>query len=178
MHQATAPGRVPLSASRHDPEDLIVLFDREFAASENTVLRRGGDEPLYLPASADRRRHRILFARGFYASALHEIAHWCIAGHDRRQLEDYGYWYRPDGRDAATQQCFERVERRPQALEWAFSDAAAFPFRVSLDNLSGAAADVAGFIAAVTAERQQLEREGFPPRARRFLDALRRCYGR
>ena len=69
--------------------------------------------PIYLPADAAHPRHRIIFARGFYASALHEpeIAHWCIAGEQRRLLElittDYGYWYEPDGRDAITQAAFE-----------------------------------------------------------------------
>ncbi len=39
----------------------------------------------------------------FFASALHEISHWCVAGKARREQVDFGYWYCPDGRDAMTQ---------------------------------------------------------------------------
>ncbi len=60
---------------KHRISDLIRLFNDEFLASHNTVLVRGGDEPIYLPADAEHPRHRIVFARGFYASALHELAH-------------------------------------------------------------------------------------------------------
>ncbi len=53
----------------------------------------------------------------FYASALHEIAHWCIAGENRCQQVDYGYWYEPNGRSEERQFEFEKVEVKPQALE-------------------------------------------------------------
>ncbi len=54
-------------------------------------------------------------SRTVFASALHEISHWCIAGKARRELVDFGYWYCPDGRDAMTQSQFEDVEVKPQA---------------------------------------------------------------
>ncbi|WP_346299343.1 elongation factor P hydroxylase, partial [Halomonas sp. BM-2019] len=75
----------------HRLEDIIALFDGLFGETLATRLMRGGDEPLYRPADAECPYHRVIFARGFYASALHEIAHWCIAGSRRRRLEDYGY---------------------------------------------------------------------------------------
>jgi hypothetical protein len=75
----------------HDIDDLIHLFDGVFADHYRTRLVRGEDEPIYLPANARQDHHRIVFAHGFFASALHEISHWCIAGEKRRQLEDYGY---------------------------------------------------------------------------------------
>lgn len=174
MRKSTAD----MAAIRHEPDDLVRLFDGTFSTTENTVLRRGGDEPLYLPAVSPDQPHRILFAHGFFASALHEIAHWCIAGRRRRQLVDYGYWYQPDDRDEPTQALFEAVERRPQAIEWAFSDAAGFRFRVSVDNLSGAPVNIDAFTALVAAERKRLDRRGFPPRAERFLAVLRRFYQR
>ena len=97
----------------------------------------GGEEPLYLPSSdPDRAPHRIVYREDYFASALHEVAHWCLAGVARRDREDYGYWYAPDGRDAQAQVEFERVEARPQALEWIFSDACGFPFELSADNLA------------------------------------------
>ncbi|NRA84777.1 MAG: elongation factor P hydroxylase, partial [Gammaproteobacteria bacterium] len=92
----------------HRYQDLITVFNQTFQSTYNTQLVKGGDEPLYLPASdgANRSHHQIIFARGFYASALHEIAHWLVAGSQRRLLEDFGYWYCPDGRDQATQLSF------------------------------------------------------------------------
>ena len=77
----------------HQYQDIIKIFNDTFFASFNTKLELGGDEPIYLPADAGTPHHRIIFARGFYASALHEIAHWCVAGPKRRLLEDFGYWY-------------------------------------------------------------------------------------
>lgn len=162
---------------RHHAADLIRLFDTEFAGSHNTVLLRGGEEPIYLPADTLDPRHRIVFAHGFFASALHEIAHWCLAGARRRERVDYGYWYAPDGRDAEQQAEFEAVEAKPQAIEWAFHIAAGSRFRVSVDNLSGIAVDRAGFGQRVFAELDQFARQGFPPRAQRFIDALCQFYG-
>lgn len=161
-----------------DANDLIRLFNATFAESHNTLLARGDDEPLYLPADATHSRHRILFAHGYFASALHEIAHWCLAGQRRRQLEDYGYWYRPDGRDAREQAEFERVESRPQAIEWAFHIAAGSVFRPSADNLSGAPVDMARFRSKIHAWLQHYNVHGFPPRARIFIDRLCAFYRR
>ncbi|WP_350562465.1 elongation factor P hydroxylase [Psychrobacter sp. CAL346-MNA-CIBAN-0220] len=112
---------------------LIKLFDHLFSA-QKVRLVRGEHEPEYFPAS-DARVARIEFAHGFFSSALHEASHWCVAGHDRRQLSDFGYWYAPDGRSAAQQQAFERVEIKPQALECLFALACKRPFQVSQDNL-------------------------------------------
>jgi len=121
----------------HQYQDLIAIFNRTFFLQYNTKLELGGDEPIYLPAAHDVLYHRIIFARGFYASALHEIAHWCVAGAERRRIEDFGYWYEPDGRTEQKQKEFEIVEVRPQAYEWILSVSAGFPFNVSCDNLNG-----------------------------------------
>jgi len=118
-------------------DHLITLFDQTFKSSFNTRLIKGGDEPIYLPKTTIDGYHQIVFARGYFASALHEIAHWLVAGESRRLLEDYGYWYCPDGRDEQTQKTFETVEVKPQAIEWALSLACGHPFSVSTDNLSG-----------------------------------------
>ncbi|MDW7748948.1 elongation factor P hydroxylase, partial [Halomonas sp.] len=64
----------------HRLEDVIGLFDGLFMPRYQARLVRGGDEPLYLPADDASPWHRVIFARGFYASALHEVSHWCIAG--------------------------------------------------------------------------------------------------
>ncbi len=68
--------------------DLISLFNQSFAATYNTRLERGDDEPIYLPADAEVDHHRIIFAHGFFASALHEVAHWLLAGEVRRTQVD------------------------------------------------------------------------------------------
>tara|TARA_R110002153_G_scaffold10418_1_gene41142 strand:- start:18997 stop:19593 length:597 start_codon:yes stop_codon:yes gene_type:complete len=158
--------------SVHNYQDLIVLFNATFTDTENTVLVKGGDEPIYIPANSNHQNHRIVFAHGYFASALHEISHWCIAGKQRRLLEDYGYWYCPDGRDVQQQAEFEKVEVKPQAIEWAFSCASGKSFRVSTDNLNGAPVDLQGFQEAVKQQVLFYLEHGFPPRATEFIDVL------
>jgi len=160
----------------HRYEDLIQVFNTLFKDEENTLLVKGGDEPVYLPASMTGGYHQIVFAHGFYASALHEIAHWCVAGKARRQLEDYGYWYEPDGRTADQQRLFETVEVVPQAIEKCFWLAAGFRFRVSVDNLNGSPGDSAAFEANVDAQFKQYLADGLPVRAQLFFDALAAFY--
>jgi hypothetical protein len=74
------------------------IFDQEFGHSFNVRLLGGADEPVYLPADAVYSYNRLFYRQDYLSSALHEIAHWCIAGQARLQLEDFGYWYHPDGR--------------------------------------------------------------------------------
>lgn len=113
---------------------LIALFAQVFG--NHTQLVRGGDEPIYLSATHNTKA-QIVFANGYFQSALHEIAHWCLAGQKRRQQDDFGYWYAPDGRDDALQRLFEQVEIRPQAIECLLSLATNRSFRASQDNLAG-----------------------------------------
>lgn len=159
-----------------NPDELIVLFNQLFQDTENTRLVRGGDEPVYLPADAHCAYHRVIFARGFFASALHEIAHWCIAGPVRRRLPDYGYWYVPDGRSEPQQRAFERVEVKPQALEWILSRACNRSFQVSADNLSGASTDATPFKRAVYRQVLRYCVSGIPLRAARLRRALVSVY--
>ncbi|AKH69856.1 hypothetical protein IMCC21906_02193 [Spongiibacter sp. IMCC21906] len=149
------------------------VFNDTFLASHNTRLVGGGDEPLYQPASASGEEHQIIFRADYPASALHEAAHWCIAGARRRLLEDYGYWYSPDGRDELSQKLFEQVEAKPQALEWLFSQAAGLPFNVSVDNLDGAGEfDTLPFKRAVWQQLRVYLENGLPGRAAVFRQAL------
>tara|TARA_R110002124_G_scaffold189862_3_gene357196 strand:- start:993 stop:1577 length:585 start_codon:yes stop_codon:yes gene_type:complete len=158
-------------------EDITALFDGIFAERYQTRLIRGGDEPLYRPANSETPYHQVIFARGYYASALHEISHWCIAGAQRRQQEDYGYWYCPDGRDAEQQKAFEQAEIAPQALESIFARACGRVFHVSVDNLGGdIEVDIEAFAARVEARAQRYLKEGFPARANAFQVALKRFY--
>lgn len=134
---------------------LITCFDELLGQKFDTQLISGGLEPIYLPKSAKRAKAHIVFSYDYFSSALHELAHWCVAGEQRREQEDYGYWYAPDGRSAQQQQLFERVEIKPQAIEWLLSKACGVKFRVSVDNLSANAQPSDNFKANILAQVQQ-----------------------
>lgn len=161
----------------HRCDDLISIFNRLFSQWNDTVLERGGDEPLYVPAAGSGEQHRVVFRHDYFASALHEAAHWCIAGSARRAQIDYGYWYAPDGRTAQQQRKFEHVEIRPQALEWMFAQAACYPFRISNDNLAAGEEVNHAFKLAVYRQVLHYCAQGLPPRAKMFRLALAEFYG-
>ena len=106
----------------HSYTDLITLFEACFSDKFNTRLVKGNDEPIYIPGGVHvegyeiENYHQVIFAHGFFRSALHEAAHWLVAGDLRRLQVDYGYWYAPDGRSADQQTEFESVEVKPQAV--------------------------------------------------------------
>lgn len=160
----------------HQYQDLITVFNDCFAKTYNTVLVKGEDEPLYLPADENRPYHTLFFAHGFFSSALHECAHWLIAGEARRRQIDFGYWYEPDGRNAEQQKHFERVEVKPQALEWILSVATGYHFRVSLDNLNGIESNPNGFKEAIYQQVLIYCDKGLPERATLFRNALCQFY--
>ena len=164
----------------HCSVDLEALFKQCFFKDYQTLLIGGADEPLYRPPSSEGEPARIFYRADYFASALHEIAHWCIAGPERRLQEDWGYWYCPDGRSPAQQRAFEAVEIKPQAVEWMLSVAAAAPFRISSDNLLGVAAhreEGDGFDRAVAAQVRRYRQTALPVRAEQFFLALAEFYG-
>jgi elongation factor P hydroxylase len=152
---------------------IEACFARCFAQSHRTVLVGGAEEPWYEPASASRPAY-IHYRADYASSALHEVAHWCIAGRQRRRLADYGYWYAPDGRSAEQQAAFYRVEARPQALEWLFSRACGVPFHLSIDNLDGGVgrAERLAFARRVIREARRMRGGMVSRRAAVFLRAL------
>ena len=154
-----------------DARQLMGLFNREFLAGDKTELIGGAPEPYYEPGAP----HRIHFRADFVRSALHEVAHWCVAGRRRRQLPDYGYWYSPDGRDADQQQAFFVVEARPQAVERCFCEAIGIAFSPSVDNVGAhiEPPQLRRFEARIQEWCDQFERTGLPSRAARFVTALR-----
>ena len=161
----------------HDINDLIAIFNQCFEQEYNTKLVKGGDEPLYVPANETCPYNAIYFARGFYSSGLHEIAHWLVAGKERRKLEDFGYWYEPDGRTEEQQRLFELVEVKPQALEWILATAANFRYFASSDNLNGQPGDTQPFKLAVYRQVQYYASAGLPKRAETLRQALAKFYG-
>lgn len=156
----------------HHYDDLITIFHTCFGAEYNTRLVKGDNEPLYLPANGPDACHQIVFAHGYFSSALHECAHWLIAGEARRLLEDYGYWYYPDGRDAEQQVLFEHVEVKPQALEWILAKACGHQFRISNDNLIAAELDATLFKQKVYLQVCRYCEQGLNNRANTFRTAL------
>lgn len=132
---------------------IVEIFNNYFSSAFKTVILGGLDEPLYIPAdlmitediAAEFPENHPIFEVSTYSriyiradyprSALHEIAHWLVAGKKRRALLDYGYWYCPDGRTEQQQIEFGKVEILPQALEKLFCDLMGLDFSPSLDNL-------------------------------------------
>ncbi|MFT6693012.1 MAG: elongation factor P hydroxylase [Colwellia sp.] len=168
---------VAIKKNSHHYQDLIQLFDTTFYNLYHTRLVKGGDEPIYMPINEQYDFNQIIFAHGYYASALHEVSHWCLAGASRRLLEDFGYWYIPDGRDQSQQQAFEQVEIKPQAIEWALCVAAGKAFDVSSDNLLGnGETDRVAFKAKVYQQVLVYLEYGFPNDAARFIIALTKYY--
>ncbi len=168
-------------AAEHCPRRLEQVFAACFRKKYRTALVGGAPEPLYQPARVPGQLHLLHYREDYFASALHEVAHWCIAGPRRRELVDFGYWYTPDGRCASQQRAFEAVEYRPQALEWHFARACGYRFRISLDNLDGGdgqARDSASFKDRVLEQARVWQVRGLPARAHHFVLALRREFGR
>jgi len=151
--------------------DICSLFNTSLGERYNTLLRDGFDEPFY-KASTGSAPAEIQFRADYVASAMHEISHWCIAGKSRLLIDDYGYWYAPDGRDESQQIEFFKVEIKPQALEWLFCKAANREFRLSIDNLAAGQIDSSVFADNVVAQAKSYLRDGVPSRAGEWLEQL------
>ena len=156
-------------------EEIILIFDDSFFSTYNTRLRGGANEPIYLPSNPDCKTNRLIFRNNYISSALHEVAHWCLAGDERRKMIDYGYWYNSDGRSNNAQKKFEEVEVKPQALEWIFSVASNNTFHISVDNLDGDREPSWYFSKSISDQAHSWCTESLPNRALLFVNALV-CY--
>lgn len=130
-------------------------FSELFGTQYQTCLIGGADEPFYRAAATAQDEHHLYYRGDYPASALHEIAHWCIAGEQRRQRDDFGYWYEPGERCAERQRQFEAAEVAPQALEWLFARACGRSFQLSVDNFALDNRPPAYFAEAVLHQLQQ-----------------------
>lgn len=160
---------------------IITLFNKCFEHSENTILKGDADEPLYQPSSGGTQPSHpniIYFTKDYTSSALHEIAHWTLAGKERRKQVDYGYWYEPDGRTQEQQNLFEKVEIKPQAIEKLLSESCGQTFNISADNLESNIQSSTVFEQAVYAQayRYQTGEDTLPPRAKLFLNTLKHTF--
>ena len=152
--------------------DWLEHLNNEVLRAHNTRLVGGFSEPFYKAAAANS-LSEVQFTRDHERSALHELAHWCIAGEARRCVDDYGYWYEPDGRTDRQQALFFEVEVKPQALEKHFCHALDVPFGVSVDNLGNTAVDgIDEFTARVDRQYARYAATGLPERASVIYNCL------
>lgn len=152
--------------------DFTQLINYHFLNTYNSLLAGGYAEPLYLPENG-KQPAEIRFTGDYFSSALHELAHWCIAGPERRKKIDYGYWYAPDGRTQQQQLEFYKCEVKPQAIECAFSNACGIKFSVSVDNLNNDEVEgAAEFREAVLLQYRRFMDKGFPERAEIILTLI------
>ncbi len=155
---------------------ICELFRKCFQEKFRTEIIGGASEPFYRPAANVDDLNMVYFRADYASSALHEIAHWCIAGAHRRQQADYGYWYFDD-RNLEAQLAFEQSEARPQALEWIFNEASCNQFRVSCDNFDESVLNLDRFRVNVQFEVHRWLKEGLPQRANKFSGALLKLTG-
>ena len=151
--------------------EIAGCFNSALGRAHRTRLIGGGCEPLYLPGGEG--WSVVRFTHDYAASALHELAHWCIAGRLRRAQLDYGYWYRPPPRTKTEQAAFNRVEVSAQALESTLAAVCGLDFRVSVDDPDGCP-DSAGHFAELVAAQAARPAQQLPPRAVALLSALAR----
>ncbi|MBM4205579.1 MAG: elongation factor P hydroxylase [Gammaproteobacteria bacterium] len=162
-----------------EPSDIEIAscFNATFARSHHTVLVGGVLAPYYLPAAAPH-RSIIRYRENFAASALHEAAHWCMAGQHRLRQRDFGYWYIPSPRSEEESAAFLAAECPVQALEQIFAEAAGLPFRVSLDDLGlELSSRRQEFAAEVQARARTWRDHGLPRRAQGFVHSLTGRFG-
>lgn len=152
-------------------DEIARRFNAAFSRSHGTVLIGGAVEPLYLPACGHRPAV-IRYTRDYAQSALHELAHWCLAGAQRRTRVDYGYWYLSPPRAPLEQQRFEAVETPVQGLELIMAVATGVRFHVSADNPGEAPADTLCFERRILQSAARRLGTGLSPRTRAVLDAL------
>lgn len=152
--------------------EIAGCFNRTLGPESRVRLIGGAKEPLYLPDEAG--WSVIRYTRDYAASALHELAHWCIAGSSRRRKVDYGYWYVPPPRCAADRASFAAVELPVQALESVLAAACGLDFRVSVDDPGSDPAFADRFRRAVAARASCFTSQSLPPRAARLARLLAR----
>lgn len=140
----------------NDDELCHALINVLSSVLPDLIIQGGADEPFY-EAPKDGKKAILYFRDNYPRSLLHELSHFCLAGDRRRQLDDFGYWYFPCGRNAEEQLEFEKVEARPQGLEKAMCEAIGIKFSPSLDDFSGRAPSDTFIVELDRAHQEMLE---------------------
>ncbi len=133
---------------------------------------------MILPADAEVPYNRIVFAHGFYASAIHEISHWCIAGKARRELVDFSATgIARMGVMPKRKASLKMLKRSRRHSTGCSVLAAGYPLNVSCDNLEGDfEPDRVVFQRRVHAQVMDYLANGIPERPARFIKALQNYY--
>lgn len=151
--------------------DLTNLLNTQMLNKYNTVIIGGFDEPFYL-AAVGGKQAEIQFSHDYIRSTLHELSHWCVAGVERRKIDDFGYWYAPDGRSQQQQDEFFKLEIKPQAIEWAFSIVCGVKFEASVDNLNNQVEGVDEFKQNLVLQLQDYLTNGFTKRVEEIIQLI------
>ncbi len=154
---------------------IAAVFNTLFAEPYRTVMQGGGREPLYEPPTAHS-TGRVIYTQDYPCSALHEAAHWCLAGAARRLRRDYGYWYVPGPRDVTQRARFFAAELPVQSLEAAFARAAGVRFVISADDFAAPACEFDAFAERVQQRIESMSIASLPQRARAFHTALTQTF--
>ena len=148
--------------------ELLKLLNQNYLNQFDTKIIGGFDEPFY-KVHTEQQPAQIQFSHDYIRSALHELAHWCVAGFERRKLDDYGYWYAADGRNQQQQNEFFKVEIKPQTIEWAFSIVLGIHFEASVDNLGVQVQGIDEFNDKLKKQLCEYTKKGFPKRTHEIL---------
>lgn len=151
--------------------ELLKLLNQNYLNQFDTKIIGGFDEPFY-KAHTEQQPAQIQFSHDYIRSALHELAHWCVAGNQRRKRDDYGYWYAADGRNQQQQNEFFKVEIKPQAIEWSFSIVLGIHFESSVDNLGAQVQGIDEFNDKLKKQLSEYTKKGFPKRTHEILSLL------
>ncbi|MCF6319527.1 MAG: elongation factor P hydroxylase [Proteobacteria bacterium] len=152
-------------------DELLCLLNDQYLYKYNTKLISGFDEPFY-KAAKNGSSAEIQFSHDYIRSALHELAHWCVAGVERREIDDYGYWYAEDGRNQQQQDEFFKLEIKPQTIEWALSIVCGVKFEASVDNLNKSVVGVEEFKQSLHQQMQYYLANGFSKRVSEIIELL------
>jgi len=152
-------------------QTLLTLLNNKYLKQFNTQIVGGFDEPFY-KASVNDNPAEIQFSHDYIRSALHELSHWCVAGEERRKLDDYGYWYAVDGRSQQQQDEFFKLEIKPQAIEWAFSIVCGVKFEASVDNLNNAVNGIEKFKENLEIQMYEHVKNGFSKRVSEIIKLI------
>jgi len=67
-----------------DLQQFTTLLNTNYLNNYHTKIIGGFDEPFYL-APKEGNKAEIQFTHDYIRSALHELAHWCTAGAERKK---------------------------------------------------------------------------------------------
>jgi elongation factor P hydroxylase len=158
---------------------VLNAFEECFGKESPGIRITGGHgEPFYRASTGPKVPAEIQYREDFLNSCLHEISHWLVAGKERRDQDDFGYAYAPDGRNPEQQRAFYQQEIKPQALEWELAKVLGLPFKPSADNLNSDAEptveELAEFQESLRSQQALWVQNGFPVRAGTFIKALKK----